>query len=330
MEISIIIPIFNSEKYIEECIQSILHQSFQDFELILIDDGSTDSSYSICKSYEKSDPRIHLLSKKNGGVSSARNMGLKFANGKFIAFIDSDDYIAPNYFEVLLSKTSHTTDFVFSGMNDMVLGRIKKTITQKDDLWELNKEDDFIDFLYQPIQSSPCAKLYSNKIIKEHKICFDTSLNCAEDRDFNLKYFDYIKSAVSTSYSGYYYRIDVEDSLTKKEDPHAFITSNKHWNLKYNYCNKRQYNSRRLSTILANDLFYITNDEIIRISKLDISYNKALLLCKKQLSYVNIQFLKKWGKDITAPNWQKFLLINKCFFLLLLINKIYLHGNKKS
>lgn len=330
MVISIIIPIYNSEKYIAECLQSILQQTYHNFELILVDDGSTDSSYSICKSYEKSDSRIHLVSKRNGGVSSARNLGLEFAKGKYIAFIDSDDYIAPNYLEVLMSKACHSTDFVFSGMCDVVRGQINKTITQKEYFWELNKEEDFIDFLYQPIQSSPCAKLYSNSIIKENNICFDTSLNCAEDRDFNLKYFDYIKQAVSTSYSGYYYRRDVEDSLTKKEDPHAFILNTKHWSIKCNYCNKRGFYSKRLSVVLANDLFHIANDEIIRLSGLNISFKKALSLCKSQLSYVNFPFLKKWNKDIIAPSWQKYLLINKCPFLLLLTNKIYLHDKKKG
>lgn len=330
MEVSIIIPIYNSERFIGECLQSILHQSFQDFELILVDDGSTDSSYSICKSYKDSDSRIHLVSKKNEGVSSARNCGLRYAKGKYIVFIDSDDYIAPEYLQTLLSKVNDTTDFVFSGMIDMSMGHIKKRITQREYVWRLDKEDDFIDFLYQPLQSSPCAKLYSHRIIKEHKVCFDTTLNCAEDRDFNLRFFDYIGYAVSTSYSGYFYRRDVEDSLTKRANPNAFKNRCIHWGIRQNLIEKRNFNSSKAYKRLVNDIYNNTYDEIVSLSSNGYSIKKTFHKCTEELSIVDFIYLKKWEKYIKAPYWQKTLLTNKCFFFLILINKLFLHGNKKG
>ena len=92
-EISIIVPVYNVEKYLTRCIDSILTQTFTNFELILVDDGSTDKSGVICDSYEKKDKRVKVIHKKNQGVSEARNTGLNFAKGKKISFVDSDDYI---------------------------------------------------------------------------------------------------------------------------------------------------------------------------------------------------------------------------------------------
>ncbi len=101
MNLSIIVPIYNAEKYLNKCIESILKQSFSDFELILVNDGSKDRSLSICKYWENRDNRIHIIDKKNGGVSSARNAGIEISRGKYIGFIDSDDYIDQYMYEKL-------------------------------------------------------------------------------------------------------------------------------------------------------------------------------------------------------------------------------------
>lgn len=100
-EISIIVPVYNVEHYLENCIESILNQTFKDFELILVDDGSTDNSGKICDIYEKKDSRIKVIHKNNGGLSSARNTGLDIACGKYVGFIDSDDSIHPRMYEML-------------------------------------------------------------------------------------------------------------------------------------------------------------------------------------------------------------------------------------
>jgi glycosyltransferase involved in cell wall biosynthesis len=101
MKISVIVPIFNTEKYLERCIESILSQTYSDFEVILVDDGSTDSSLEIAERYAKADTRVKVLHKENGGSSSARNLGIKNAAGDYFSFIDSDDYIEPFMLERL-------------------------------------------------------------------------------------------------------------------------------------------------------------------------------------------------------------------------------------
>ena len=103
MKISVIVPVYNVQDYLSECVQSILNQTFSDFELLLIDDGSTDHSGEIADQLEDLDPRIQVYHKKNGGLSDARNYGLERAQGEYLAFIDSDDYVAANYLETLIN-----------------------------------------------------------------------------------------------------------------------------------------------------------------------------------------------------------------------------------
>ena len=109
-KISVIVPVYNIEHYIEECIKSILNQTFKEFELLLVDDGSTDSSLNICRGYEKKDNRIKVIHKKNGGLSDARNVGIEKACGKYICFIDGDDFIAndtlENMYNLILKNNS--------------------------------------------------------------------------------------------------------------------------------------------------------------------------------------------------------------------------------
>lgn len=118
-EISIIVPVYNVEKYLSQCIESIKSQTFEDWELILVDDGSPDNSGIICDEYAKTDRRIKVVHQENGGVSTARNLGLENAKGEYISFIDSDDYIAPEFLKVMLDKLlTHNADMVRCGFHE--------------------------------------------------------------------------------------------------------------------------------------------------------------------------------------------------------------------
>lgn len=133
VELSIIVPVYNVEKYICKCLDSILAQTFSDFEVILVDDGSTDASGKICDDYAKKDNRIVVIHRENGGLSAARNTGIKYANGAFIAFVDSDDYIAPNMYETLINVSKETgADIVKCGFHEFVDDNItvKKTFSE--------------------------------------------------------------------------------------------------------------------------------------------------------------------------------------------------------
>ncbi|MEG0087047.1 MAG: glycosyltransferase, partial [Niameybacter sp.] len=116
--LSIIVPVYNVEKYLPKCIESILAQSFTDFEVILIDDGATDKSGEICEEYANKDTRIKIIHKENGGLSSARNAGIELSNGNYIGFVDSDDFIHPQMYEILLREAR-------SSNSDVVICRYK-------------------------------------------------------------------------------------------------------------------------------------------------------------------------------------------------------------
>ncbi|MBC5624031.1 glycosyltransferase [Clostridium sp. NSJ-49] len=124
-KISIIVPIYNVELYVERCIESILNQSLSDFDLILVDDGSTDKSGEICEGYAKKDSRIQVIHKKNGGLSSARNAGIEIAQGKYIAFVDGDDFIHKDMYKILYDK-------IIQNDSDIVICEFKKVYNKTD------------------------------------------------------------------------------------------------------------------------------------------------------------------------------------------------------
>lgn len=214
--ISIIIPVYNTEKYLDRCIQSVLAQTYTNWELLLIDDGSTDSSWAICDKYAEQDSRIKVFHKENGGVSSARNLGLDNAKGEWISFIDSDDWVANQYLEILHQN----------GLYDFVTG-----------YWSILNCDSFCSkpFYNQEFRkdgirtfldintgklSYPVCRLYRRSIIKNNRLRFDTKIHFAEDALFNLSYIRYIQTAKQTGDILYYYEKH-ENSLSNKEIPWA-------------------------------------------------------------------------------------------------------------
>ena len=126
-KISVIVPVYNVEDYLDRCINSIVKQTYKNLEIILVDDGSTDSSYKICNEWAKKDERIKVLHNKNEGVSKARNVGIDASTGDFIAFVDSDDYIEETMFEKLLDKQkTNNSDIVFCRVNQINNNKTKR------------------------------------------------------------------------------------------------------------------------------------------------------------------------------------------------------------
>ncbi len=218
--ISVIIPVYKCEKYLVQCIESVLSQTFQDFELILVDDGSPDSSPQICDEYAKKDARIQVIHKENGGVSSARNEGIKVAKGEYITFIDSDDYVDAEMVEHLYRYAKeHLTDIVVSGlvMEKWSNGEITEKSIYKIENSKLYNPKELLQEWGQEFPDicmcGPWCKLYKSEIIKNNKILFDTSLNCGEDTYFNLDILAIAKKIYFCEEIFYHYRRDNADSL---------------------------------------------------------------------------------------------------------------------
>lgn len=204
--ISIIVPIYNVEKYIRKCIDSILNQSYINFELLLIDDGSTDSSFNICKEYESTDKRVKVYHKKNGGVSSARNMGLEKAKGEWITFIDSDDYLLNNQFLEDLEKATHNLHIDYCLTSGCTKFGQEKIVFDKAGV-QL-PTDVILEHIIglNQIYLSPWGRLFKTSIINNNKIRFLEGLHYAEDCYFNIEYLTHVKYTSVIDNKGYYYR----------------------------------------------------------------------------------------------------------------------------
>ena len=201
-KISIIVPVYNVEKYLGKCIESILNQTFRDFELILVDDGSTDSSGKICDEYSLKDSRIKVIHKENGGLSSARNTGLDIAKGEYIGFVDSDDWIEMDMYEILykLIKTSGK-DMANIGFSAIYEDRIEKWTDNKKII--LNREESLIELLkHRYFGNYIWANLYSKKIFKN--IRFTEKIKF-EDIDIMYKLLNNSNGIVSQGISKYNY-----------------------------------------------------------------------------------------------------------------------------
>lgn len=215
--ISIIIPVYKTEKYLHRCIGSILTQTCNDWELLLIDDGSPDKSGEICDEYAKNDERIKVIHKKNGGVSSARNAGLDVARGQWVVFVDSDDWCEENYLCDFLNTKNilHEDCVVLQGRINEVDGKVVDNLVLKEcsykNVSEAMLENDLLTF------GAPYCKLYSNILIQKYGIRFPEGYSYGEDTTFFFRVLSVVKEVITTSKCNYHYVDAIDGSLSKKD-----------------------------------------------------------------------------------------------------------------
>lgn len=221
--LSIIIPVFNVERYIEKCIESICEVKSEKIEIIIVDDGSTDKSLEICKRKQLLDKRIQVIHISNSGASSARNTGIKYANGKYIFFCDSDDFINNCEFEKLEKILEEQTidififDKCYEGQknDEYNLDKIGLKYGYTDDL------NDIYKYVYSIRLSAPWKKIFRTSIIVENHIEFPAERILHEDLSFFLKYLKYVKNAFVLENSAYYHRYTT-NSLSSKAKERMF------------------------------------------------------------------------------------------------------------
>jgi len=205
--VSIILPVYNAEKTLCRCIDSILHQRYTNFELLVVDDGSTDASTTICDSYA-ADPRVQVFHQKNAGVSAARNLAITRAQGKYLQFLDSDDWVTPDATLMLFrAAEEHQADMVISDFYRVVGERV----SVKGDIEEdgvLSREefasrmmDNPADFYYGVLWN----KLYRRELIEAHQLRMDEEISWCEDFLFNLEYIRYAERFFALNVPLYYY-----------------------------------------------------------------------------------------------------------------------------
>lgn len=203
--ISVVIPVYNVEKTLKRCMDSVLKQDFDDYEIILVDDGSTDGSSQMCEEYARLD-NVNVVHKVNGGLGSARNAGIEKAVGEYICFVDSDDWIEKNYLSIMYAAMKkNKADICICGYYYHINKNIKKVCPEtakklgKDIYSELGMGNSIYNFAWN--------KLYRLDVIKERKLEF-FNRHCAEDMMFNCQYFKYIGTGCVVSSELYHYEVN--------------------------------------------------------------------------------------------------------------------------
>lgn len=205
--VSIIIPVHNCETYIEECLNSIVNQTYKNIEIVVVDDGSTDRTFDICTNFQKTHPEIILKTQANKGVSSARNSGIESSKGEYVCFVDADDFIPTDYVSGLIENAREEIDFTCCNYSMFEnIGLIKdrsKDITKK----TMDKDEMIGELLLgNNILGTPWGKLFKRSIIKEGNIIFDEGLKVCEDLLFCIQYAIKANNNIYTAKPTYFYR----------------------------------------------------------------------------------------------------------------------------
>lgn len=316
-QISIIIPIYNAASTLERCVDSILRQDFIDFEVLLVDDGSKDDSLSIARKLNLKDDRIRVFHKENGGVSSARNQALDYAKGEYVCFIDSDDYVEPNYISAMYSHCD--CDMVVCGyyvdwMNaDGKLKRQDVVVLPQDGKFDIIKGCDCIFelFVNGKIHIN-CNKLLKRSIIEDNHIRY-TPIPVNEDYMFMIEYLKHAKNLYATPEVTYHW-LHVENVRTGVDSIPAnlidiYLEAQAHTYPLFN------------DPSLVDQVFYYTYEIVAR--KYMIAANQSVISKKECLSQLKRMFSatgvkKAWSshRSKTKGEWLSSVLLKYQFFNL--------------
>lgn len=287
-KISIIIPIYNTEKYLETCLNSVLNQTFEDIEIICINDGSPDNSGELLRKFAKKDERVIIITQKNQGLSDARNNALQYVNGKYMMYVDSDDWIELNTCEIAYQTAkqeeadvvlwSYVREYTNNSLTKKIYDKKKEVLNQNESSLKLHRR--MFGLIGKELKNPENAdaivtawgKLYKTKIIKQNQIKFiSTKIIGTEDALFNIYYFRHVKKAVCLNEALYHYRKDNDFSVTSLYKERLFIQSQMKYDLIEQYIEdydlgndyKQALNNRIAMSILELGLNVLGSDKII-------------------------------------------------------------------
>ena len=316
MKLSVIVPVYNCDKHLPKCIDSILSQSFKDFELILVNDGSKDNSLRVCELNAEKDSRVKVINKANGGVSAARNEGLSKACGEYIVFIDADDYVGENFFKTAYETiTKNSADLYISGHSKDFYKENQISFSEVYTVCEPKKytrrsllSNWGMTFAHHYL-FAPWAKFYKNSIIKENNIKFDHSLSLGEDLVYNIDYLKCIDSIYFDNKYFYHYCVRSENSLFTKFHGDYYESHLKMHNaikalIEVNGCSS--------NTFRFWDNFYF--------SSLLSGIHESFKFSKQTDKTEKLNLLKKISSDKYVNSYSLFHIIgikNKIFYILL-------------
>ena len=326
MKISVIVPVFNGEKTLRRSLDSILAQSFRDFELLLIDDGSTDKSGEICELYESKDNRVRYIKKENGGPSSVRNLGIKEAKGGYIAFADSDDYMDEGAFEFMYEKALETAaDMVVCGFFTELGNTVQKVFCEEMTI-EGEYGEKIIPLKSKDLLDAPWNKLYKTEFLKKTGVEMPLG-EIFEDTAFHLELLKHSPKIAVYSKCFYHY-VQNMGSVTKKYNPE-----------KLELIKKRAKQLKEVTTGIDSycDFYYIKSIFSSFIDMfLSCEKRKIKDLIKEEIAendfknaVQNADFCGRYNKVIIkvakSGNYRKIYNFSKvCFFLKYKLRKLFL------
>lgn len=318
--ISIIVPVYNVENYLEECLFSIQRQTLTEWECILVDDGSKDSSPTICDEWEKKDHRFHTIHQKNQGAAIARNTGIQYAKGEYIAFIDSDDWIDADYLESLYDSIDNS-DHAISGMImeytncTPVIHEPRKSRIEFLD----SSSTDISDLIEEGLFYSPCLKLYKSSVIKDFGVAYPTDKIFGEDLQFNFKFLEHVKSIKCVAAHKYHYRIIGQNTLSTIFREDQYVNDYEQWLIQYNFYKERHLLSKRASDFLYRRLWGQVYDGLFLYGKIktaNMSYIKTVL------STPHIDNLKNHQDLFSCAKWIKWAILHRATILFFIYFEI--------
>lgn len=338
---TIVVPVYNAEQYIDQCISSLINQSYPNLEIILIDDGSSDKSYEICTKYASVDKRIKLIKNCNHGVSYTRNFGIDIATGKYITFVDSDDWLeleaikkvseifAREEVDVVQTNLLYCTDKLKENRYPQVIN----DILDNNSFDELKKSIISSYYLQKKMKNQlgpvRCigGKFYKTSILKENNIHFNNNIYILEDGIFNLNIYDKIKKIYICNYLLYNYRQN-PTSTTFKYNSNQFEQSNIINDILFNYIKNLNSNSVNFYMVFYLNCFELLSTYIYREQReKKYNYNKfkkniinrfmnSNYFYVESINYINFNYLTKKGKIIL------FLIKYKLFYILYVLCKL--------
>ena len=223
--ISIIVPIYNSIAFLPACVESIINQTTDDWELILVDDGSTDGSGSMCDAYAKQDPRIHSFHQPNCGASAARNAGLRYAQGEVVSFVDSDDWVEPEYVETIIKSMNSVEELIFPIRTIYPDGTTHQSPLPIGVYHGRDEIEEVIAIMHSDRDEDTFG--YRKSILTHSQIRFPENLNYYEDEVFALQYYKQIKSLRIIDKPLYNYRYSEQGLTNRKHTAECYETAAK-------------------------------------------------------------------------------------------------------
>ena len=327
-KLSIIIPVYNVERYLDKCVQSARHQTLQDIEIILVDDESPDRCPQMCDEYAKMDSRIKIIHKKNGGLGFARNSGLEVATGEYVTFLDSDDFVDLYTYEHLYNlAVKNNLDAVYYKFKRFVNENEVKQVDICNEIRKIENEDVkelMLDIIASEpsakvdhkIQCSSCTAMYRMNIIKDNNVRFHSERELiSEDMIFNLDFLKFASCVAFYNGAHYHYRVNPTsltsiirtDRIEKNLKLYEYIKNNIHtWKLEKEKANER--NARLFIGYSRSSIKQILNS----------TYNKKKQWLKHNLS------LPIWKELYVSYSWNLLPVYSKVYFYLCCKSYIYI------